>query len=251
MKQTLCFLLISLGPGLVMAQQKPANLYNDPVTLAANTTIQSPPAPTTRQAITDRRISIGLRAGRNWGTVSRADIDNLPGAQPEYAPGFHGGFIMNIGGPVFSIQPEILFNQYNFRYSINQTTNTGFAEGNINMIDVPVLLKASFGSSNARFFLNAGPYGTFFINGKVNGRVSVGSREFSLSGPIERENFGKRFGYGVTGGLGLALRLGPGDLLLEGRYNYLAGYAQEDNTEKTKAKLFMASLGYLIPLGGR
>ncbi|GAA4414798.1 hypothetical protein GCM10023187_44700 [Nibrella viscosa] len=183
--------------------------------------------------------------------VTREDLNNIEGAQQEYTPGYHAGLVLNMGGPVFSVQPEVLLNQYNFRYTLSQGSRSGFAEGTINALEVPVLLKASFGGRTLRFFVNGGAFGTYFLNGRVKGVATLNNLAIDLSGPIEREGFSERFGYGVTGGLGLSVRLGPGNLLLEGRYNYAIDNTQRTSEGETKARLYMASLGYLIPLGGR
>ncbi|GAB3702912.1 hypothetical protein GCM10027592_32810 [Spirosoma flavus] len=181
---------------------------------------------------------IGVRLGGNFSTIGGVDVAAMgSGLQQERVMGFHGGVIMNIGGPGFSVQPEILYSQYGTRLAIG----SDYLQFKYNLVEVPVLLKASFGQPNLRFFVNAGPIGTYALSGTVS--IREGGQ--SDSGDIEMGKEG-RFNYGIAGGAGVALKAGPGTVLLEGRYNYLVG-----NEDKTTPQAAMLSFGYLIPLGSR
>ncbi|MBD2703119.1 outer membrane beta-barrel protein [Spirosoma sp. BT702] len=189
-------------------------------------------------AVAESKFRIGVRLGGNSSTIGGTDVAAVgAGVQLERIMGFHGGLVMNIGGPGFSVQPEILFSQYGARLALG----SDYLQIKYNLVEVPVLLKASFGQPNLRFFVNAGPVGTY----AVSGTVSVREGGQSDSQTIDMSQQG-RFNYGVSGGAGVALKAGPGTVLLEGRYSYLVG-----NEDKTTPQAAMLSFGYLIPMGGR
>ncbi|GAB3554401.1 outer membrane beta-barrel protein [Spirosoma fluminis] len=110
-------------------------------------------------------------------------------------------------------------------------------------MEVPVLLKATFGQPNLRVFINAGPVATYAINGTVSAQESGQSGSQALD--VTNEG---RLAYGATGGLGIALQAGPGKIQLEDRYSYLVS-GQNDGGSQTKPQNTMLSIAYLLPLG--
>lgn len=223
--------------------QAPVRRTNATTTAArSSATISSKPAPTERSG----GFSIGIRGGTSMGTVSGLDLSDAgAGVAQEYALGFHGGLVMNIGGRTFSVQPEILYNQYGSRI-----TGAGdYLQVTSNVVEVPILLKLAFGGRNVRVFINGGPFGNYLMNGQV--KTSIGGN--TTSETITPDSNDDRFSYGVAGGAGLSFKIGPGNLLLEGRFNHVLGTLGSDNTvdTKTNPQVIMGSVGYIIPLGGR
>ncbi|GAB3997666.1 hypothetical protein GCM10028807_43280 [Spirosoma daeguense] len=186
----------------------------------------------------ESRFRFGVRLGANSSSIGGADVASVgDGVQLERVTGFHGGVVFNIGGPVFSVQPEILFSQYGTRLAIG----SDYLQVKYNLVEVPILLKVAFGQPNVRFFVNAGPVGTFAANGTVSVRESGQTDSQSID--LSQEG---RFNYGVSGGAGVSIKAGPGSVLLEGRYSYLVG-----SDDKSTPQNAMISVGYLFPLGGR
>ncbi|WP_420149554.1 porin family protein [Spirosoma sp.] len=184
---------------------------------------------------------IGFRLGANSSTIGGIEPETFgEGVKAARTIGFHGGVIFNFGGPNFSVQPEILYTQY----GIKMTAGPDYLQLKYNVIDVPVLLKASFGQPNLRFFINAGPVGSYTLGGTL----SIQEAGQSQSGKIDMTNSG-RFSFGAMGGAGVAVQAGPGAVQLEARYAYLFS-SNEDGT-KLHPQNAMLSVGYLIPLGGR
>ncbi|MBN8822935.1 MULTISPECIES: outer membrane beta-barrel protein [unclassified Spirosoma] len=187
------------------------------------------------------KFHVGLRFGGNSSTIGGADPTAVgQGVQLARVMGFHGGVVFNIGGPTFSVQPEVLFSQYGVRFALG----SDYLQLKYNLVEVPVLLKVAFGQPNLRFFVNAGPVGTYVLSGALS--VREGGQSDSQA--IDMSGQG-RFSYGVAGGVGVAIQAGTGKVLLEGRYNYLMADHEDGST--TKPQSAMLSVGYLFPLGGR
>jgi hypothetical protein len=171
---------------------------------------------------------IGLRA---MGIGSFA-LDQ-EGADPYI--GYGGGLVANFGlGKHFSFQPEVLYAQEGLSVKAADEKVSVFA----NMIQVPLLLKYSFGEYNKGLFVNVGPYCNYLLNGVVktgSNRETVKLEETIIE-------------YGVSGGLGVALPVGKGRLLVEARGNYFLG-STEDTEEPTKFVTAAFSIGYLFPIG--
>lgn len=185
------------------------------------------------------RFRIGFRVGGNSSTISGTDISALgPGVKLARVTGFHAGVMFNFGGPDFSVQPEILYTQY----GVKVTDGTDYLQLKYGIVEVPVLLKASFGQSNVRFFVNAGPVATYTMNGKI----SVQESGQSGSKPLDLTGTG-RFSFGATGGAGVAVQAGPGAVQIEARYTYL--FSSNDDGAKINPQNAMLSIGYLIPIG--
>ncbi|MBD2699781.1 PorT family protein [Spirosoma sp. BT702] len=189
----------------------------------------------------ESRFRIGFRAGVNSSKITGMDVSALgSGVQFARVTGFHTGVMFNIGGPSFSIQPEILYSQYGTRLNLG----SDYIQLKYSLLEVPLLLKASFGQPNLRFFVNAGPMATYTMNGTASFMESgqSGSQEIDLTGT-------GRFSFGATGGAGVSMQAGPGAVQLEARYNYL--FSTNENGDKLNPQNLMVSVGYLIPLGGR
>ena len=192
-------------------------------------------------SVGDSRFRIGFRLGANSSTIGGIDPSNFgEGVKAARVMGFHGGVIFNFGGPNFSVQPEILYSQY----GVKMTAGSDYLQLKYNLIEVPILLKASFGQPNLRFFVNAGPVGSY----TMGGTISVQEAGQSQSQKIDMTGSG-RMSFGLSGGAGVALQAGPGAVQLEARYSYL--FSSNDDGAKLKPQTAMLSVGYLIPMGGR
>ena len=188
----------------------------------------------------ESRFRVGFRAGVNSSVISGIDVSALgTGVQFARVTGFHAGAIFNIGGPSFSVQPEILYSQYGVRLNVG----SDYVQLKYNLLEVPVLLKATFGQPNVRFFINAGPVATYTMNGTISFRDmdQTGSQKNDLTNT-------SRLSFGASGGSGVALKAGPGAVQLEARYTYL--FSNNENGDKLNPQNFMVSAAYLIPLGG-
>ncbi len=224
MKNFLALLAVACFPGLLLAQSTP--------------------------------VYVGIRAGLNVASASQNTIDQIKSviqtagndAKLESITGYHAGVVVRIGGPNFSVQPEALYSQYGARV----VSGSNLAELKSNVIEVPVLAKWAFGNRAARFFVNAGPFIDYALNGKFNVIAQLGSLPINTVQDVQFDKTSDRLAYGLTGGAGLTWHIGPGDFLAEVRYSY----ALQSNVPPSvlvlggsnlHARLGMVSVGYLIP----
>jgi hypothetical protein len=189
----------------------------------------------------DSFFSIGARGGVNLMTVAESGKFQTEGLSNLL--GYHGGLVMNIGGKVFSVQPEILFSQTGARIDILE------AEATLNTVTVPLLLKLSFGGEAFRLFFTGGGFGSYMIGGKIKATQTIAGVKTTSTEAITFADGDRRIEYGVTGGAGVQIGLGKLKLNLEGRYNYgLGGNEKTPGLNPDYSRTIMASVGVLIPL---
>ena len=226
-----------VGSGATTVQPQPVP-QSSPVKVQA----QNPPIsqlPPVR--VKESRFKIGFRVGGNSSTMGGVDVTELgEGIKLARVTGLHGGIVFNFGGPTLSVQPEILFSQYGVR----MTYGDDYLQIKYNLVEVPILLKASFGKPSLRFFVNGGPVATY----AMSGTISVREGGESDSQRIDMTSQGQ-LAYGASGGAGVAFKAGMGTIMLEGRYSYL--FSDGSNNSHVKPQNAMVSVGYLIPLGKR
>ncbi|MBO0935876.1 outer membrane beta-barrel protein [Fibrella sp. HMF5335] len=222
-----------------------AAVVSAPATPPATSTAKATkPAPVAQVKISPERtresgFRVGFRAGGSGATVSGASADAFgSGTSIEPVTGFHAGLVLSFGRRAFTIQPEVLYSQYGF----NVTAGTDYARVKYNLVEVPVMLKYTFGQSTMRFFVNAGPTATYLLNGTIT--VKEGGETSQADIPIGPND--GRINYGGSLGLGVAMKAGSGSFQLEARGTYLK--TSDGNTSLQNAKL---SVAYLLPLGGR
>lgn len=142
--------------------------------------------------------------------------------------GFQAGLGVNIptGAGNFSVQPEVNFVSKGTKLK-NSFVNQNF---NFNYIEVPVLAKYSFGP----VYVNAGP-SVGFLMGKNNAVKAVYGKT-------------KTVDFGVQMGAGVAIPVGPGNLIIDGRYNLGLSNISDVKGTEIKNRGFAVSLGYAISL---
>ncbi len=219
-------------------------------------------------------VRVGVRAGGS----SVLPLERVDNATYHPTVSYHGGLMANIGRGCLSFQPEVNFSQRRVWADYNQQGVVLSVKVNTNRVEVPLLLKATFGNlstAKPRFFINAGPYGAYIMEERYKANVlSYGGLSASLRTVIDAvvgsldnkkatfDGNKGRMSYGVAGGLGVVFKAGPGQLTLEGRALYQlgdnsantadpSGTGLASNIRDTKYALMQASVGYLIPIGSR
>jgi len=174
-------------------------------------------------------FSLGAKTGLNFAWVTSETPEGFKGVP---ATGLQLGAVANFGvNENFSIQPELLFSQKGYKIRDDGTTPDVSYSSSLtkNYVEIPVLAKVTFGNdnSNARVFLNAGPYIGIWATGKMKSRYSY---EGDSDTDIELINFHdydyvedgvalNRVDLGLSFGGGVAIAAGPGSFLLDVRYN--------------------------------
>ena len=170
------------------------------------------------------QFSIGVKAGAN---ITKVDGKSF---KDEFRYGYHLGGYANIGiGGRFSLQPEVLFNQYQTKTdssfkSIYQNAFNGNNNIKLNYLSIPLMLNYKLGSLLS---LQAGPMFSILMdqnkNLLQNGQDAFKKGEFSM-----------------LGGAQVSL----GKIKLNGRYVIgLNNINDIDNKDKWKAQGFQLSVG--------
>lgn len=173
------------------------------------------------------QFSIGVKAGANITKVDgRAFSD-------EFKYGYHLGGFANIGiGGRFSIQPEVLFNQYQTRTdtsfrNVYQNAFSGSNNVKLNYLSIPLLLNYKLGSLLS---LQAGPMFSILMD-QNKGLLENGEDAF------------KKGDFSMLGGA----QIGLGKIKLNGRYVVgLNNINDIDNKNKWKSQGFQLSVGLAL-----
>lgn len=183
------------------------------------------------------QTTIGFKLG---GSLSKLEIDGSTEGT-DWNTGFMGGGFIRFGLGRIGLQPEIL-SVTKGAESDSETGDDGSLE--IEYIAVPVLLHLplTYGSSFAPFIV-AGPEFAFDIGcDATEAGVEVDCDDAGL----ER----KSMDIGLSAGGGFAFAMGPGALMLEGRYTHgLTNISDAAETLEWKNRSIYLTAGYSIPLG--
>ncbi|RYZ23931.1 MAG: PorT family protein [Chitinophagaceae bacterium] len=151
------------------------------------------------------QFHIGVKGGVNLSKVEGQSF------KEGFNTGYHLGGFAEIGlGKKFSIQPEVLFNQYNTRYdtTFRQVYATAFQDATsgdvkLNYLSIPLLLNYKLGSV---FSLQAGPQFGVLINKNENllqnGGNAFKNGDFSMLGgaqiSLSKLRFSGRYAVGLN-----------------------------------------------------
>ena len=189
--------------------------------------------------------TIGFKLGASFSNLS---IDGTTGPS-DWSSGFVGGGFVRFGFGRLGIQPEVL--------SVTKGAEFDAGEGaedssiDIEYIAVPVLLHLplTYGASFAPYLIG-GPEFAFDIGCEYStdaGDVDCDSDDFP-DGALER----KSIDIGLSAGGGFAFAMGPGALLVEGRYTWgLTNIVDGPDPDEMKNRSVYVLAGYSIPLGRR
>ena len=184
--------------------------------------------------------TIGFKLGP---TFANLDVSDDGGEEPETLTSFGGGGFIRFG----MLQLELLAVTKGAELSFDDGTG-GTATGKFKVTHVDVPLTAVFSLPAGPYFF-AGPYVGFEVSCDVeaeSGGVSF-EADCDEGGDLER----KKFDYGLTGGAGVRFPVGPGAILLEGRYSHgLADLSDSDGEDESiKSRYFAVMAGYSIRIG--
>ena len=185
--------------------------------------------------------SIGFKLGA---TFSDMDADPDEG-DTEQLKSFGGGGFIRFGMGGLSLQLEALALTKGSRASDDDLGAD--VELKLDYIEVPITAMFSLGNGP---YLFAGPSFGFETGCKVD--ADLGDLEFSGDCDESDEDVTvsrKKLDIGVTGGLGIQFPLGPGSLLIEGRYTHGLTNLNDDSdsdTNKVRNRSYGIFAGYAI-----
>lgn len=185
--------------------------------------------------------TIGFKLGASMSNLS---IDGTTG-ESDFSTGFVGGGFIRFGFGRLGIQPEILSVTKGAEF--DGATDDADEALNIEYVAVPVLLHfpLTYGSSFAPYIIG-GPEFAFDVGCEFEAAGDTVDCDEAPDGPIER----KSIDIGLSAGGGFAFAVGPGALLLEGRYTWgLTNISDSPDPDEMKNRSAYFLAGYSIPLG--
>jgi hypothetical protein len=173
------------------------------------------------------QFHIGIKGGANIGKIQGRSFKD------EFSYGYNAGGFVNIGLGLFSIQPEVLFNQYtstldsNYKDIYRNVINSRQSKVKLNYLTIPILLDFKF---LGPVHIQMGPqYGILLDQNKnllQNGREAFKKGDFSMVGGTQ---------------------LNIGKLRVSGRYIIgLNNVNDIDNQYKWKNQAIQVSVGFAL-----
>ena len=199
-------------------------------------------------------LALGVNGGMNFNTVTFS-----PSIKQNTMQGLVGGFTARYicekyFNMICGIQLEVNYSQRGWNEKIEDGTGNTYTR-TLNYIEVPFLAHLAFGKERgARFFINAGPQFGIFVNDKEEKGGGEWITTHRHNGVIYQ--YGKEidnvFDYGITGGLGVEVRTGIGNFLLEGRYYYglsdIYGNSKKDDFSRSGNSTICGKITYLFDI---
>lgn len=192
--------------------------------------------------------TIGFKVGPTW---SKLDIDPMDEDETtDLLSSLGGGGFVRFGFAGLALQAEVLALTKGTKFE-DPSSGADDTELKLDYIEVPITAMFSLGNGPYAF---AGPTFSFESDCEVSGTVN----SVDFEAPCEDQGSDvvdrKKLDIGVTGGLGFQFPVGPGSLLIEGRYTHgltnLNDGSSSDNT-KIRNRSFAAMAGYAISIGSR
>jgi hypothetical protein len=185
------------------------------------------------------QVSVGFKGGLTMANLSTEDFE---AATADYSFGGHAAIFLRTGKGLFSFQPEVMWIQKGTR--INATSDATYRQFTMNYIDVPLLLRATIGIKIVEVYLNLGPYGGYWINGKTKDYYydDTQSKWITDKDTYEfDEDHDVRFDAGIVGGVGVKVLM----LLFEVRYGhgFIDVFDYENSNENDTHNYFNFTLG--------
>ena len=192
------------------------------------------------------QATIGVKLGPTFSKLS-VDDDTQDGA-PETLTSFGGGGFIRFGFAGLALQAEVLALTKGASQSVNDPEfGEATFELKLNYIEIPVTAMFTLGSGP---YLFAGPSIAF----EVSCKVDIDTDDFDLEGgdcdDEATDSDRKKMDLSLVGGVGFQLPIGPGRLLIEGRYIYGMTNLDDsaiDNTE-SKNRTWAIFAGFAVPI---
>lgn len=225
-----------------------------PITLIATLLLLLTSAGRTNAQVGEQRhnFALGLNGGINLNSVSFS-----PTVRQSNLMGITGGLTARyISERYFKMicgaQIEVNFSQHGWDEYYQDYPDLQYTR-KMNYVEIPLLAHLAFGKEKRglQFFIHAGPQIGFFLSDSY---TQSGPWEDYSSVVVEQHDkkVDNKFDYGIAAGLGVELKTGAGNFLLEGRYYYaLADFyssTKKDYFSRSAHGVITAKLTYLFDL---
>lgn len=176
--------------------------------------------------------------------ISRSDVDN----NSVIAPVIGLTFAANLGD-VITLQPELLYSQSGGRNTYAVLGVNGESSYRINYLEVPVLAKLMLGNSGKEggmgFYIGAGPFVGFALNGKSSTQVG-NTAAVETNYTFNDQDNAKRLNYGMVAATGVNF----GRMNVDLRYNYgMNNLLDNDAINTNENKPMLQTRGIALTLG--
>jgi hypothetical protein len=205
------------------------------------------------------QVQLGLQAGANFGDVT---LDPVPeGVETSMRTGFlFGGMLFYSFSPIWGLQIEPAYVQKGAK--VDQTeTDEGFTVKlertlKADYIDIPVLLKASFGDGPVKPYLLAGASVAFLMGdakfevdkATVNGMDVTSMIPSEDLAELERADV-KSSDFILNFGGGVLIPVGQVNIFIEGQYNLGLSDVNDEELEPGEQETTIKSTGIQIKAG--
>lgn len=192
---------------------------------------------------------VGVKLGINMATMSiEPDFGFDPGNRSAFSGG--GYLRMPLSGSI-SLQPELMYMAKGFEADFSEGGFSGTVTLQLDYVEIPVLLRFDFPAGAASPYIIAGPAIAF----EASCSIAFAAGGFSEDGDCDDgdvEGFDRKsLDVGIAGGAGVAIPVGPGNVLVEGRYTLgMMNISDEDQVD-LKNRALSIFVGFAVALGMR
>ncbi|MDE6145914.1 MAG: PorT family protein [Muribaculaceae bacterium] len=167
-------------------------------------------------------LAIGFKGGATLSEMSWS-----PTVRQKFTPGMTAGLCLRYTEENhFGLVAELNFTQRGWAEKFNSDSNLDYKR-QFSYLQLPIMTQIFFGSEKWRFFINLGPEIGYMVGDKTTANFNYRNIE-SVSNFPRNHRYeqlamepGRKFDYGIAGGLGVEMRLRrKHSILLEGRFYY-------------------------------
>ena len=155
---------------------------------------------------------------------------------------------------ICGVQMEVNYSQRGWSEKIEDGTDNTYKRA-MNYIEIPLLAHLAFGKDEghgARFIVNLGPQVGFLLSEKETKGGNWDPSDRYVSNSTYGKMAENKFDYGLVGGMGVELRTGIGNFVLEGRYYFglsdFYGNSKSDPYSRSAHSYIGGRLPYLFDI---
>ena len=195
---------------------------------------------------------LGVRVGTN---LANESVDGLPtGASISIHAGFLGGVQYEYWfDNMWSLGAQVLYDQKGAHEDLNGVVDfvgTGTVNLTLSYLEIPVLVKASFGTGNFKPYVFAGPSVGKYLSNSAHMTETYQGQTFDTTETLPDSTINS-LDFSAILGAGISLRLNSGQLLFFDAA-YALGLVNVDNSgdsaNTTKSRDIRLAVGILFPL---